>query len=428
MTEAQGATGKSMKLRSGVDKVAMYYASNALSALAVGFTVAAAATFPIRRLRAVNGAAALGCALAAAGLRLATRKTELPIVRNAALETEPSLPAVDFSIVVPVYNRPQHVKAMLARISAQVGSWRELGHGEIIIVDDGSSDDTVHVAKALAQSMPIATRVISVARGGPGGARNAGFAAARGAIAVSIDSDCLPEEDWLPGLLDEVRADSKTVAFSQVQSVPKVAYPIENVPDRKGFVTASFAMDRLDFCKLGGFYSGYRVSHQDLDFVELARSAGFRIVRAKSNIYHPMRCETPASMWRAGLNSKHANLFARRHGSRAYGLTPTTPYYLFGVAGNYGSSIALLVTAMNLLEILVIAVTSESLTAKELRYAGLLLGLSLALYVLALAVLGLRVGAGFRRLPHYVATLGSLQIATLVGRLRGSLEYGLVLL
>ena len=405
-----------------------FYASNALAALAVGFTAGAAAMAGSSRLRAFNGAAALACGAGAAGLRALAHDAAPPRTREPTLRTEPSLSTVDYSIVVPVYNRPHHVTKLLARLGEQAQSWTRLGGGEIVIVDDGSADDTRAVAERLAAAMPLPTRVVSMPHGGPGAARNAGFAAARGSIGVSIDSDCLPEEDWLPGLLDEVRRHPDTIAFACIRSEAKVAYPIENAPDCRGFVSASFALEREAFCRLGGFYRGYGMSHEDLDFVEVAKAAGYRVVRAQSYVHHPLRAENAASIWRVGLNSKYANLFALRHGAHALGITRTTPYYFFGVAGNYGSSVALLVAVANAIAVLALSGASETFAAHEFRSACCRLGVLGALYVVALCALGLRVGAGFKRLPHYVTTLGSFQLATLLGRLNGSLEYGLVLL
>jgi glycosyltransferase involved in cell wall biosynthesis len=405
----------------------MLYASNALLALAVGFGVASAATAPIRRLQKINAMCAFACGLATLALLPLTRGAQSSVPRNPPLTTEPSNAGLDFSIIVPVYNRPQFIRTILGIFSSQAELWGGLGQGEIVVVDDGSVDETLEVAKAISLAMPIETRVISVARSGPGGARNAGFAAARGTIGVSIDSDCRPDAGWLRGLLLEVRSGSKTVAFSRVRSQARGAYPIDNVPDLKGFVTASFAMNRQEFCELGGFFPAYRVSHQDLDFVQLARSNGYRIARADSFIDHPTRRENPASMWRAGLNSKHANLFARRHGTRALGLTPTTPYYFFGIAGNYGSSIGFLITSANFVAFLFLLITRNA-SRKDREWAAKLLAEALALYVTALGGLGLVVGAGIGRLPFYIATLASFQLATLVGRLQGTCKFRLLLL
>jgi len=405
-----------------------FFAANASFALCVGFGFAAAATLPVPGLRNFNGAVALMFGLAVCLLKSGPGCQDTAGSRDPQLATEPSSPTIDYSIVIPVYNRPQFVQSILRRLCEQTELLLNLGRGEIVIVDDGSNDNTLEVANAIAATIPIPTRVVSIVHSGPGAARNAGFVHARGTICVSIDSDCLPDADWLPGLLAEVRGQPSTVAFARIRSASKYAYPIENMPDSRGFVSASFAMDRLSFCKLGGFYPKYGMSHEDYDLVEVLKRSGHRVVRAESHIMHPLRRETPASIWRVGLNSRYGNLFARRHGPIAQRITRSTPYYFFGVAGNYGSSIAMLVATANLVATIALISASGSLDDRERRYCAKLVAAGAVLYPAALALLGLRVGAGLRQLPLYVATMASFQTATLFGRIRGSLEYRLLLL
>lgn len=68
---------------------------------------------------------------------------------------------------------------------------------EIIIVDDGSSDDTAAVADALARRNPGLIHVIRQRNEGPSAARNAGIAAAKGDYIAFLDAD----DEWLPGKL-----------------------------------------------------------------------------------------------------------------------------------------------------------------------------------------------------------------------------------
>lgn len=414
--------------RTGLIDAQLVNASNACGALAGGFAIATVLLLSGARLRRWNAGAAIACGLAAAALRAASHNVPSHTPRDAALLTEASLAGLDYSIVIPAYNRPDYVARLLGRIEEQARGWSGLGAGEIVVVDDGSVDDTADVARRMARTLPLPTRVVTIAHSGPGAARNAGFVAARGAVGVSIDSDCLPDENWLPGLLAAVRGNPKTVAFACVRSPGKLAYPIENAPDRKGFVSASFALDRAAFCRLGGFYAGYGMSHEDLDFVQVTKNAGYDVVRAESTIDHPLRRENAASIWRVGLNSKYANLFVRRHGRNASGITRTTPYYFFGIGGNYGSSIAFVIAALNVLLAIVLNLTSRSFAADEFPNVRARFAAAAALYVVGLAALGLRVGAGLRRLPNYVMTLGTFQLATTLGRLKGSLEYGMLLL
>jgi succinoglycan biosynthesis protein ExoO len=60
---------------------------------------------------------------------------------------------------------------------------------EVLVVDDASTDDTVQVVTALAQTDPRIRLIRQDGNGGPGAARNAGFAAARGEWLAVLDAD-----------------------------------------------------------------------------------------------------------------------------------------------------------------------------------------------------------------------------------------------
>jgi glycosyltransferase involved in cell wall biosynthesis len=62
---------------------------------------------------------------------------------------------------------------------------------EIVIVDDGSSDETGAVAEELSRTHPLEIRVLHIANGGPGVAREAGRSVVRGEFVQHLDSDDL---------------------------------------------------------------------------------------------------------------------------------------------------------------------------------------------------------------------------------------------
>jgi GT2 family glycosyltransferase len=68
---------------------------------------------------------------------------------------------------------------------------------EILVVNDGSTDDTVDVVKRYP-----GVRLINQANAGPAAARNRGAAEARGAIILFTDDDCVPMPDWLDAMLE----------------------------------------------------------------------------------------------------------------------------------------------------------------------------------------------------------------------------------
>src|ERR1044071_1274968 len=90
------------------------------------------------------------------------------------------------STIIPVYNRAGMLREAVESVLAQ--AYRPI---EIIVVNDGSTDDTRCVAEALAATNLNEIRVIHQGNVGPGLAREAGRQAARGEFIQYLDSDDL---------------------------------------------------------------------------------------------------------------------------------------------------------------------------------------------------------------------------------------------
>jgi GT2 family glycosyltransferase len=101
-----------------------------------------------------------------------------------------TLPAV--SVVVPVYNGARTIAACLDAIGRQDYQ----GEREVVVVDNGSTDDSWSICSRYSFA-----RLIKCATRGPAAARNAGIAATRHEIIAFTDSDCIPSPGWLSGLI-----------------------------------------------------------------------------------------------------------------------------------------------------------------------------------------------------------------------------------
>lgn len=87
------------------------------------------------------------------------------------------------STIIPVFNRPTMLHRAVESVLCQ-----DYSPIEIIIVNDGSTDNTLSVAKAL-QDEHQEIKVITIANSGPGSAREAGRLAASGEFIQYLDSD-----------------------------------------------------------------------------------------------------------------------------------------------------------------------------------------------------------------------------------------------
>ncbi len=117
------------------------------------------------------------------------------------------------SIVIPAYNEATRLGGTL---DAVVDYMRQnYPQGEVIVVDDGSSDDTADLARAtFAKARPLRTSVISYKSNlGKGRAVRLGLLAARGDVALFSDADLSTPITETPKLIDPILKNECDVTF-----------------------------------------------------------------------------------------------------------------------------------------------------------------------------------------------------------------------
>lgn len=107
-----------------------------------------------------------------------------------AIGSDQTYPRV--SVIIPTYNRADYLREALASVLDQ-----SLQPWEIIVVDDGSTDDTPELARSFPPNVVYIRQPQNM---GVSAARNAGLSAARGEVIAWLDSDDL----WEPGFLATV--------------------------------------------------------------------------------------------------------------------------------------------------------------------------------------------------------------------------------
>ncbi len=95
-----------------------------------------------------------------------------------------------YSIIIPVYNRPDEVDELLQSLTEQ--SFKDL---EVIIVEDGSSQPCENVVHRYASKLPL--RYYTKENSGPGQTRNFGAEHSQGEFLIFLDSDCVLPPDFL---------------------------------------------------------------------------------------------------------------------------------------------------------------------------------------------------------------------------------------
>ena len=120
-------------------------------------------------------------------------------------DREPSL-----SIVVPAYNEAERITPT---IEALVGQLAGRGSYEILVVDDGSTDDTVDVVRRLAEVHPAVAVLPTRPNRGKGHAVRAGMLAARGQVRVMSDADGSIPPSQLDALVAPLLAGEADIAI-----------------------------------------------------------------------------------------------------------------------------------------------------------------------------------------------------------------------
>lgn len=119
------------------------------------------------------------------------------------------------SIIVPVYNVADYLPKCLDSLLAQDLPQNEY---EIIVVNDGSTDNSGNIAQQYADKYTNIT-LINQANQGLSGARNTGIKCAKGDYIQFVDSDDYLEENVLGGLMTQVEKDNLDVLRFKYQNV-----------------------------------------------------------------------------------------------------------------------------------------------------------------------------------------------------------------
>jgi glycosyltransferase involved in cell wall biosynthesis len=224
------------------------------------------------------------------------------------------------SVVVPTFNRPEHLRRCLAALAAQA---MDAGHYEVIVADDAQQPTIEELVENEARAADRDFRYLAVrSPHGPAAARNVGWRAARGEVIAFTDDDCVADPLWLPAV---ERAFSAPIAAAWGQiHMPLPPDPTDYERDatglcRAGFVTANCFCRRQVLEDVGGFDERFRVAWRedsDLHFTLLEQGLDVVYV-ADALVVHPVRpgrwgvslAQQRKTRFNALLRRKHPRLY-----------------------------------------------------------------------------------------------------------------------
>jgi len=188
---------------------------------------------------------------------------------TAAMTGDRSASRPQVSVVVSTRNRSAFLPGLVSALEGQVV---DIERFEVVVVDDGSTDDTWELLRHLAGRTPLRLRALRLgASVGQGPGRNAGAQAALAPVIAFTDDDCLPDPSWLSFLLEpfghadlagETHSDDLPAVVVQGRTIASADEQRKAGPWARTvwvlrptwlFETCNIAYRRSDFLQVGGF-------------------------------------------------------------------------------------------------------------------------------------------------------------------------------
>lgn len=196
--------------------------------------------------------------------------------------------AIDLSVVIPCYNPGVDIERTISLLADQV--WH--GTFEIVVADNGSTDETPVRLAQLATGLPMLRVVDASGKRGAAHARNTGARAARGRSIAFFDADDLPNPGWLAAI-GEALAVNTFVGCSletetlnepwaiEVRGRPQATdlLPTSEHPYLPAASGGTIGIRRSVFLESGGFDESFPfATMEDLEFCWRIQLAGHRLV------------------------------------------------------------------------------------------------------------------------------------------------------
>ena len=180
------------------------------------------------------------------------------------------------SIIIPVLNNPKGLRRCIEALRGQGLAF------ELIVVDNGSTDETCAVAELHADRVLICPKLTI------GALRNQGAQVAKGQILVFTDSDQRPAEGWLASGLEALAREESAGMVGARYHAPEGSSWVaktwdlqrrySDVPGDIGWLQGgNLFVKRAAFERVGGFRTDL-VASEDVDLSFRVRNAGFRVI------------------------------------------------------------------------------------------------------------------------------------------------------
>lgn len=231
---------------------------------------------------------------------------------------------VQASVIIPAFNAAEHIDAQLRALARQqtTVSW------DLIVADNGSSDETVAIVRRFASDYPVPVRIVDAsARRGVAAARNIGADVAEAPLLLFADADDVVDERWVQEMVLALREQpfvGGKVEVTELNGEEIASWrrsgPDDDLPRLGGCPWVrgcNFGCTAAALALVGGFdeSSGYG---EDVELSLRMCQHGITAVFAERAIVHYRYRHRPWDVVRQVRNygAAHASLYAR------YGIAP----------------------------------------------------------------------------------------------------------
>ena len=186
------------------------------------------------------------------------------------------------SIVIPCYNYAHYLSEAIE--SALNQTYKNI---EVIVVDDGSTDDTKEVAQK------YLVKLLTQSNQGLSSARNLGIAASTGEWILPLDADDLINTECVDKLLSKVKLEGADIGCPAIQEFgDKKRFLQINTKNlrfssfkQRNYVVASCLYRKKIWDELGGYDTKMKGGHEDWDFWTRALYAGYKMAAVNEPMF-----------------------------------------------------------------------------------------------------------------------------------------------
>ncbi|MDW7690500.1 glycosyltransferase [Flammeovirgaceae bacterium SG7u.111] len=198
---------------------------------------------------------------------------------------------IKISVIIPTYNRSQLLEQCLKALAGQT---LDPLFFEVIVVNDGSTDNTKEIIDLFCYSLPNLI-YLEQQNQGPAVARNLGASIAKSNYLAFTDDDCQADSDWLEKSLllftnELVGIQGKTYT-NRVETSP-LTHQIDNEKGSYAVPTCNAIYYKPAFWEVGGFDESFPFPHnEDADLAWRISQLGTIRFCPEVCVYHPPRLE-----------------------------------------------------------------------------------------------------------------------------------------